>query len=71
MLVLSLIYTLYKQQSRKSYERSHRGITPTILSSGAKSRTPRDWKSLLSNEKNKTHHINLILDQWTTDKYAT
>ena len=38
---------------------------------GAQSRTPCDWKSVISNDKNKTQLISLHLDQWTTDKYAT
>ena len=61
----------YKQLSIKSYERSRRGTAPTHLLPGAKSKTPNDWKSFMSNDKNKTQLISLLLDQWTTDKYAT
>ena len=72
MLVLSLIHIYnYKQQSIKAYGRSCRGTAPTHLLSGAQSRTPCDWKSFMSNDKNKTQLISLLLDQWTTDKYAT
>ena len=30
-----------------------------------------DWKSFISNDKNKTQLISLLLDRWKTDKYAT
>ena len=60
---------MYKQQSIKSYERSHGETAPTHLLSGAKSMTPCDWKSLMSNSK--TQLISILLDQWTTDKFAT
>ena len=70
-LILTCIFNIYKRQSIKSNERSHRGTVPTLLLSCAKRRTPLDWKSFTSNDKNKTYLISLLLDQWTTDKYAT
>ena len=60
----------YIQHSVKSYERTRRGTAPTHLLSGTRTKTPHDWKSFLSNDKNKTQ-INLLLDQWKTDKYAS
>ena len=65
------VNTLYKQQPIKSYKRSCRGTAPTFLLSGAKSRTPRDWKSFMTNYKNRIKLISLLLDQLTNDKYAT
>ena len=62
---------MYKQLSIKSYERSYRGTAPTHLLSGAQSKTPCDWKSLIYNDKNKTQLMSILLDQCTTDKYAT
>ena len=60
----------YKPQSIKSYERARRGMAPTFLLSGARTKTPHEWKSFMSNDKNKTQLINLLLEQWKTDKYA-
>ena len=61
---------MYNQQSIKSTnvraEEQHKHML-----SGAKSRTPCDWKSFMSNHKKKIKLISLLLDQWTTDKYAT
>ena len=65
------LYTMYKHQSIKSYEHSCRGTALTRLWSGARSRTPRDWKSFMSNGKNKTQLISLLLAKWSTDKYTT
>ena len=68
MFVLSL---MFKQQSIKSYIRERIVTAPTHSLSGAKSRTPCDWKSFMGDNKNKTQLIRLLLDQWTADKYAT
>ena len=62
---------MYKQQSFYSYERSCRGTAPTHMLSGAQIWTPCDWKSFMSNNKNNTQFISILLDQLTTDKYAT
>ena len=59
------------QPSIKSNDCSRRGTAPAHLLSGAKSRTQYDWKSFMSNDRNKTQLISLLLDQWKTDKYAT
>ena len=61
----------YRKQSIKSYERARRGMSPAFLLSGAKTKTPRDWKGFMGNDKNKTQLIKLLFDQWKTDKYAT
>ena len=42
---------MLRQPSIKSYERLRRGTAPAHLLSGAKSRTPYDWKSFMSNDK--------------------
>ena len=68
---VDFITDTYKPQSIKSYERTRRGTTATHLLSGAKTRTPHDWKNFMSNDKNKTQLIKLLLDQWKTDKFAT
>ena len=39
--------------------------------SGAQSRTPYNLKSFMSFDENKTQLISILLDQWTSDKYAT
>ena len=67
---MDFITDTYRQQSIKSYERARRGITPTFLLSGPRTKTPRDWKCFMGNDKNKTQLIKLLLEQWKTDKYA-
>ena len=61
----------YHPQSIKSYERQRRGSGPTFMLGGAKTKTPRDWKGFMSNDDNKSQLINLIFDQWNSDKYAS
>ena len=31
---------------------------------------PKDWKSFIQNDNNKTQLLQLLLDQWKTDRYA-
>ena len=45
-------------------------MTPTFLLSGARTKTPRDWKGFMGYDKNKTQLIKLLLEQWKTEKYA-
>lgn len=60
----------YKATSIKSFERTRRGSTPTFLLSGPKTRTPKDWKGFMGNDDNKTQLLQLLFDQWKTEKYA-
>ena len=60
----------YKQTSIKSFERKRRGTAPTHLLSGTKTKTPRDWKSFMANDENKTQLIRLLFDEWQKDAYA-
>ena len=60
----------YHENSIKTFERRHHGITPTFLLSGPKTKTPRDWKSFMSNDDNKTQLIKLLLSEWKKPKYA-
>ena len=60
----------YKSCSIKSYERARSGTSPTFLLAGAKTKTPHDWQSFMSNANNKTQLIKLLLEQWKTEKYA-
>ena len=41
----------YKPQSIKSYERARRGMAPTFLLSGAKTKTPNDWNNFMTMTK--------------------
>ena len=61
----------YKPQSIKSYERARRGMASTFLLSGAKTKTQNDWNNFMTNDKNKIQLINLLLEQWKTEKYAS
>ena len=60
----------YHPNSIKSFQRRHRGSSPTFLLSGPKTRTPRDWKSFMSNDENKTQLIKLLLSEWQKSRYA-
>ena len=57
---VDFVTVTYKQHSIMSYQRSRRGTSPTLLLSGAMIRTSRDWKSFMSNDKNKTQLISLL-----------
>ena len=60
----------YHENSIKTFERRRRGITPTFLLPGPKTKTPRDWKSFMSNDDNKTQLIKLLFSEWKKPKYA-
>lgn len=60
----------YSPTSIKSFERRRRGSTPTLLLSGPKTKTPKDWKSFMANDENKSQLLHLLFNQWKTDKYA-
>ena len=53
----------YKPQSIKSYERERRGMARTFLL-WCKDKYHHDWKIFVSNDKNKTQFIKLLLGQW-------
>ena len=44
--------------------------TQSLLLRGQSTKTPRDWKSFLSNVESKRNFINLLLQLWEDDKYA-
>ena len=60
---VDIITDTYLQQFIMSYERARRGMTPKILLSCAKAKTPRNWKTLWAMTKNKTQLIKLLLEQ--------
>ena len=60
----------YHRGSIKSVERLRRGVSKTFLISGPKTKTPRDWKSFMSNDENKSQLIKLLLSEWRGEKYA-
>ena len=60
----------YHPNSIKSFERYRRGSPPTFLLSGPMTKTPREWKSFMSNGKNKTQLIKLLLSEWQKPKFA-
>ena len=59
-----------KENAITNAERSRRGNSKKLLFSGSKTRIPRDWKGLLSNNENKTQLIKLIQSEWCKPKYA-
>ena len=60
----------YREQSIISFERYRRGIAPTFLLSGPKTKTRCDWKLFMSNDENKTQLIKLLLSEWRKPRYA-
>ena len=62
----------YYVKSIKCLERMRRGSSQTqpLLLRGQSTKTPRVWKSFLSNDENKRNFINLLLQLWEDDKYA-
>ena len=60
----------YHENSVKSFERCRRGVAPTFLLSGPKTKTPRNWKLFMYNDENKTQLIKLLLSEWRRPKYA-
>ena len=67
---IDFVTDIYHPNSIKSFERRRRGSSPTFLLSGPKTRTPRDWKSFMSNDENKTQLIKLLLSEWQKSRYA-
>ena len=67
---VDFITDTYIQHSVKSYECARRVTAPTYLLSGARAKNPHDRKSFMSNDKNKTQLIDLLLAQRKTDKYS-
>jgi hypothetical protein len=39
-------------------------------SKGPATKVPRDWKTFLSNDENKTSFTRFLLEEWKKDKYA-
>jgi hypothetical protein len=62
----------YRAKSIKYPERKRRGSTKTkpLLLRGQSTKTPRDWKSFLSNDDNKRNLITLLKESWEDDRYA-
>ena len=67
---IDFVTDTYHPNSFKSFERHHRGSSPTFLLSGPKTRTPRDWKSFMLNDEDKTQLIKLLLLEWQKSRYA-
>ena len=60
----------YLPDSIKQLERNRRGIAPTSVVSGPKTKLPRDFKSFLLNGDNKRQLIQLLLREWQSEQYA-
>ena len=61
----------YFPQSIKSLERERRGRSQAHLIKGQNTTVPRDWKTFLTCEENKTSLVRFLLTQWTNDIYAS
>ena len=59
----------YHENSVKSFERCRRSVAFTVLLSGPKTKTPRDWKLFMSNDENQTQLMKLLLSEWRRPKY--
>ena len=54
----------YKDNSIKSAERRQRGISDAYLVKCPSTKLPKEWKSLILNNDNKTNLIRLLLSEW-------
>ena len=61
---IDFVTDTYPDQSIKACERMHRGTSETFLVKGPSTKLPKDWKGFLSNGKNKTETMKLILSEW-------
>ena len=78
--VRDLLFPLLKNSKSGVDDRGHhlritytrrRGTSSTFLLSGPKTKTPRDWKSFMSNDENKTQLIKLLVSEWKKPKYSS
>ena len=60
----------YVTNSIKSAERERRGSSKSLLVQGPLTKVPRDFKDFLANEHNKTQLIQLLTNEWKSDKFA-
>jgi hypothetical protein len=67
---LDFVTDTYKDNSIKAAERSRRGTSESYLVKGPSTKLPKEWKSFLSNNDNKTNLIKLLLSEWRKEKYA-
>ena len=61
---------MYAENSIKSLERVRRGCGDTLLIKGPSMKRPQDWKSFLSNDKNKEQFTEMILKVWSDDSFS-
>eukprot|EP00745_Piridium_sociabile_P026705 TRINITY_DN42673_c0_g1_i18.p1 TRINITY_DN42673_c0_g1~~TRINITY_DN42673_c0_g1_i18.p1 ORF type:complete len:760 (+),score=189.88 TRINITY_DN42673_c0_g1_i18:236-2515(+) len=62
----------YRPNSIKGSERNRRGTSKKHLVKGPATKVPRDWKTFLSNDENKTSFTRFLLEEWKKDnnRYA-
>jgi hypothetical protein len=68
--VVHFVTDTYKDKSIKELEGNRRGSGDAMKITGAKQKLPRDLKSFMLNVENKRQLIQLILQEWQTDRYA-
>lgn len=61
---------MYLPESIKSMERERRGSSDKMIIKGLSTKRPSDWKTFLSNDKNKEQLTELLANAWSRDIYA-
>lgn len=61
---------MYSQYSIKSGERLKRGCGDKLIVSGESTKRPKNWKTFLYNDDNKTQLVNVLLKSWRSDSSA-
>ena len=54
----------------QALEHSRRGTSDKFMLKGEKNKKPADWKAFLSNDSNKQQFIDMLVQQWSQDRYA-
>ena len=67
---LDFVTDTYRPDSSKALERIHRGLSDTFLLKGANTKVPKEWKTFLANNENKTQLLEPLLPDWSKECYA-
>lgn len=68
--IIHFVTDTYRDISIKNIERLRRGSGDTFMIKGPSTNIPRNWKSCLCNNKNKSQLVDLLFAEWKQNKYA-
>lgn len=61
---------MYKDGSVKGVERTRRGCSDKLIVGGGNTKRPKDWKTFLTNDKNKEQLIQVLLSTWSSKSFS-